>query len=502
MKKGNNAIFFSLFLAPVPIAFLTSSSLYVVPVVYGFWLLLLISLFSVVTFQLQIFRAYDYTFRLINREFKGRIICFVTSFNENPRMLLTTLLSVKNANPSGETWLLDDSTDPEIVSRLKEICEKLDVPFIHRDHRRGFKAGAINDALKMVPDDYEILTVFDSDQIPTPRFFSGIMGYFSNPKIAFVQIPQTYTDLPTRISKAAYFQQEVFLRKIMRGRSDYSAFILGSGFVARISALESVGGFYEDNVTEDLATSILLHEKGWLSAYIDTSEIWYGKAPETISGYLKQQGRWSLGGFQTMVPLLRSNISTKQFVDYFAGFLYWLWVGPVRLISLFAMIFFLVFHLYTVFINPIFFAIFYFPYLIYSLLFYAYTVSDRSMDYKTRGFMYHQGAELLLMFTVTASFIAFIFRRKKPFVVTPKGQAGSYSLGQAIPFIIVELVVTTAFSAGLVWLRYAFVPLLRIAIYLNLFFAIYLIPFLITGSVILFTSEFKPSEKFLLRREE
>jgi len=498
---GRVAIISCFFAAPLILSFFTATSIIAIPIVYIYWLLLFISVFTVAVFQIQMFKADKYTFKLLHHPTNKKMIILIAAFNEDPGMLARNLISIKNANRDGEVWLLDDSTDQKIVKELVPICEKLGVRIIHRDSRRGYKAGALNDALALIGEDYEFMAVFDSDQMPNPRFFTGIMGYFSDPKIAVVQIPQTYTSVPTNISNSAFFQQEVFLRKIMRARSGSSAFILGSGFVARISAIRSVGGFYEENVTEDLATSIILQSHGWKIVYVDTSDIWYGRSPETVSAYIKQQGRWSLGGFQSLSLMLYSNLPLSAFFDYFSGWLYWLWVGPVRLFSLLSLVLFLDFRLYTILVNPIFFIIFYFPFFIYSMLFYYYTAGDGLMSYGIKGFFMHQGAELLLMFTVTSSFFAYILRKKRPFTVTPKGVAGTYSFRQAMPMILVELLVTSTISLGVIWLRTASQFLLRTAIYINLFFAVYLIPFLIAASVILFTSTYSPKdEKILLTR--
>jgi len=499
MKNFKLWFFVIFFVSPFILSLFTEASFYVMPLVYIYWLLLLSSVFTVVIFQRQMFIADRYTFKLLHpADISGKIICFVASYNESPDMLLKTLIAVKNSNPTGEVWLLDDSTDQIIVNKNKNNCDSLGVRFIHRGTRRGYKAGAINDALKEVPPEFQFLSVFDADQMPTPRFFNGVLGYFVDPNIAVVQLPQSYTAIQTNISEASFYQQEVFLRKIMRARNGTSAFILGSGFVVRIDCIRDVGGFYEDNVTEDLATSILLQSKGFKIVYIDSSEIWYGRPPETISAYLKQQGRWSLGGIQSISLMLKAKLSWQQFLDYFAGWLYWLWVGPVRLLSLFSLILFLDFRLYTIFISPIFFTILYFPYFIYSMLFYYYTTSDGLMNYGIKGFIMHQGAELILIFTVTASFISFIFKRKKPFAVTPKGVAGTYSFTQALPMILLELLMTATFVLGLIWLKTTSIPSLRFAIYLNLFFAAYLIPFLIAGSILIFTSDFKGDPGSLL----
>jgi len=105
----------------------------------------------------------------------------------------------------------------------------------------------------------------------------------------------------------------------MRGRTFSSAFSLGSGSVFRISALKEVGYMDESSITEDAATSLKLHEKGYASVYVDSSLIWYGEPPQDINAYLTQQSRWAFGYFQLTWRILKSNLNFSQFVDYFQG---------------------------------------------------------------------------------------------------------------------------------------------------------------------------------------
>lgn len=92
-KIGIIALIFGI---PVVASYFTESSIYVMPLVYVYWLLLLTSVITVIIFQHQMFVADRYTFRLLHPgEPSGKIICFVTSFNEDPEMLLKTLIAVK-----------------------------------------------------------------------------------------------------------------------------------------------------------------------------------------------------------------------------------------------------------------------------------------------------------------------------------------------------------------------------------------------------------------------
>jgi Glycosyltransferases, probably involved in cell wall biogenesis len=104
---------------------------------------------------------------------------------------------------------------------------------------------------------------------------------------------------------------------VMSGRDvTGSAFILGSGFIARISALEKANYFDENIVTEDLATSLKLHSLGYKSIYVNYPGIWYGEPPQTVDAYMIQQGRWSLAvSYTHLWRILKTRINTRAFLD-------------------------------------------------------------------------------------------------------------------------------------------------------------------------------------------
>ncbi len=315
----------------------------------------------------------------------------------------------------GDVLILDDSTDEEIRKGVDEL-EELGVKVFRRGTRRGYKAGAINDFLKVYGKNYDLLAIFDADQRPVNSFFDEVLDYFSDEKVSFVQIPQAYTELETGVSVGSYWQQQPFLRIVMRGRKD-SAFSLGSGTVFRIKALEDVGELDENTVTEDVATSVDLHAKGWKSVYVDKPLMWYGEPPKDLRAYLIQQSRWSLGGFQLLSKLLKSNLSTSAFLDYTAGWMYWFKEGALTVVELLAPVIFLLLNIYFIKIDVILYLLAYIPFFLSTLI--VFVVGAREF-YGLKGFVYHQTVELLAFPAITASFIAWMLKRKKPFAVTPK----------------------------------------------------------------------------------
>ena len=340
-KLLNNMIFLFLLISAGILTLLTYNHRYpyTIPLVYLVWLIPIYDMFNSIIYIDKYRRSRKYRYRLFNngnnsnKNKKYRIATFVVSYNENPEMVKGTLISVLTAARSYgscDVFLLDDSTDENIVAELKSFCEENGITYLHRLSRRGFKAGAINDALAKYAKYYDLVAIFDADQRPKPEFFHVVTPYFSDPSIAFVQVPQNYTETYTKIAEGAKYQQIPFLRVIMRGRNLVSAMSLGSGTIFRISALEKIKKIKgdrveylrEDVITEDAATSLELFAKGFKSIYIDTDLIWYGEPPQDLHAYLAQQGRWSFGYFQLSKDLLRLDLPLITFLDYLAGLIY------------------------------------------------------------------------------------------------------------------------------------------------------------------------------------
>ena len=116
-----------------------------------------------------------------------------------------------------------------------------------------------------------------------------------------MQTPQAYGNLNNLISRGAGYMQSVFYRFIQPGRNRFNAaFSVGTNVIFRRTAIEEIGGMYSDSKSEDVWTSLMLHENGWRTIYIPT-ELAVGDTPETIEAYTKQQLRWATGGFEIML---------------------------------------------------------------------------------------------------------------------------------------------------------------------------------------------------------
>lgn len=415
----------------------------------------------------------------------GKISILIPVFNEDPDMVRDTAISALSAlKGRGDVFILDDSTDPVKKEGINILAE-IGVKIIRRKERKGYKAGAINHWLRIFGDLYQFLAIFDADQRPKSNFFDETLKYFEDSDIAFVQVPQHYTETSTGFGIASFWQQQPFLRIVMRGRLD-SAFSLGSGTVYRIDALKEIEGLDEDTTTEDVATSLVLHSRGWKSVYTDRNLIWYGEPPKDLNSYLQQQGRWSLGGFQVLPKLLKSDLNRPQFLDYTSSWMYWLKEGPITLFEIFAPIIFILFNTPFIKINALLYTVVYIPFFISSLT--IIFLAGRKY-YGLKGFLLHQAVEMLAFISISYSFILWVLRRKIPFKRTPKKKISPKSKKQTLfyssPYWILTLLLFSAVVKGTYIIIISRVEM-WLTVLVNVIWAVYFIPFLLYGLYIIY----------------
>ena len=66
------------------------------------------------------------------------------------------------------------------------VIEGLDIQYIHRVDRTGFKAGALEHGLKSARGEY--VMVFDADFLPAPDIIERTVHFFTNDKVGMVQV--------------------------------------------------------------------------------------------------------------------------------------------------------------------------------------------------------------------------------------------------------------------------------------------------------------------------
>ncbi|RAX16521.1 glycosyltransferase [Pseudarthrobacter sp. AG30] len=165
---------------------------------------------------------------------------FITTYNEDLDMVLTTALAAQKIRHPHSTWILDDGARPE----LKALCEQHGLGYVTRsedwtkDLPRHAKAGNLNNALMVT--DGEFLLILDADQIPEPDILEKTLGYFNNRRVALVQTPQYFSNVPA--SDPLGSQAPLFYGPIQQGKDGWNAaFFCGSNAILRREALMQLG---------------------------------------------------------------------------------------------------------------------------------------------------------------------------------------------------------------------------------------------------------------------
>lgn len=223
---------------------------------------------------------------------------FITTYGESLDVIRETVTAALAIRGAHLTWILDDGRSDQV----RELAAELGARYLRRLSPNGAKAGNVNHSLTASSGEYFV--IFDADFVPDPEFLVETLPFFSDDKVAFVQTPQAYRNLHNVISRGAGYMQSVFYKFIQPGRNRFNAaFCVGTNVIFRRDAITDVGGMYTDSKSEDVWTSLKLHERGWKTIFIPMV-LATGHAPDTVEAYTKQQLRWATGGFEI---LLTSN---------------------------------------------------------------------------------------------------------------------------------------------------------------------------------------------------
>ncbi|MDD5668999.1 MAG: glycosyltransferase family 2 protein, partial [Candidatus Omnitrophica bacterium] len=237
----------------------------------------------------------------------------VPGYNEPAEIMIETIKSAMQLSYPKEKLqiqVLDDSTDSKSFEPLEAFSRSNNLDYIRRigNSRRGFKAGALNDALKSARG--EIILVLDAEtyaQYSAESLSRVISEFIRNPRLGWIQ---------TNVKSSNFYEKNLSTIRAVFDKVDWevlspfrSAYgfapLKGRGVFVLKAAIENVGGWAENSVIEDTATSIKLRNYGYqgkFAAYIATLE----KSPESFDVIRGQMRRYNFG----MTKLIRDEWRT------------------------------------------------------------------------------------------------------------------------------------------------------------------------------------------------
>jgi cellulose synthase/poly-beta-1,6-N-acetylglucosamine synthase-like glycosyltransferase len=207
-----------------------------------------------------------------------------------------------------EVQVLDDSTD-ETRSIAEGAVRRhagrgVDISYLHRTDRTGYKAGALEAGLKRATG--EFVAIFDADFIPPADFLRRTVPFFTDPKVGLVQarwghINQDYS-LLTKI-QSILLDGHFVLEHGSRNRGGLFFNFNGTAGIWRRATIEDAGGWQHDTLTEDLDLSYRAQLRGWQFVFLQDL-VAPAEVPVEMNSFKSQQHRWAKGSIQTCRKLL------------------------------------------------------------------------------------------------------------------------------------------------------------------------------------------------------
>src|SRR5436305_10040198 len=204
--------------------------------------------------------------------------------------------------------VLDDSTDEtvQVASAVVDRYSAMGYPvtYHHRNNRKGFKAGALDEGLKTAKGD--LVAIFDADFVPYDDWLIRVVHHFTDTKVGMVQtrwthINRTYSFL-TEV-ESILLDGHFVLEHGGRSRSNVFFNFNGTAGMWRRQAIDEAGGWEHDTLTEDTDLSYRSQLKGWKFKYLQGVEC-PAEVPVEMTAFKTQQARWAKGLIQTGKKIL------------------------------------------------------------------------------------------------------------------------------------------------------------------------------------------------------
>ncbi|OJF13586.1 glycosyl transferase [Couchioplanes caeruleus subsp. caeruleus] len=375
-------------------------------------------------------------------------VAFLTTIvpgKEPIAMVERTLRAARAIRHSGpfDVWLLDEGDDDDV----RRMCARIGVKHFSRKGKPeyntpagAFKAktkhGNYNAWVDAQGDGYDVFVSVDPDHVPLPNFCERLLGYFRDPDVAFVVGPQIYGNYDNVVTRWAESQQYLFHSLLQRAGNRLGiSMLVGTNNAVRIAALRSIGGL-QDSITEDMATSLVMHsnknpESGrrWRSVYTP-DVLAVGEGPSSWTDYFSQQDRWSRGTDEVAVTSfakLAWKLGFRRGLHYMLLMSYYPLTALAWILGAVNAACYMVLGAKGVLVPQEVWLMLYVDAAIFQIGLYIWNRRHNVSPHEEAG---SSGLAGMLVSTLStpiyvSSFVGAILRRRTGFVVTPKGDSAS-----------------------------------------------------------------------------
>lgn len=394
----------------------------------------------------------------------GKVSILIAAKDESPPQSVETIKSCLSQTYEDLEVIYFDNNSKDMsgfdyVSDYFKNIDKSKLKLIYESNVDGFKAGALNFALKKISKESKYVAVLDSDYVAYNTWIEMSLRYLKL-DTGFVQFPQSYdldrsscfsestvqnSNISKIILKSTTIEQDFVFNVIYPFRA-FLGDIIQNGTLVLIPIKYLSKGWPTYSICEDAALGVEIVYQGGKSVYVPMVQ-GKGIAPNNFKSLRKQRFRWVFGSIQILkyfVTHLRT-ISFKTSVLYMIDWSNWVMhaLYPVLFTSSFGLVLFVwTIYKHTIFSWPVYVGvIFVFLSLLLFALNYIRFTRDLNLK-KSLKEMFLGGTmlillELSLVNTISSAVFSCIVANKHKFVITR--QRFRSSLGDTLSLIGVIL---------------------------------------------------------------
>ena len=259
----------------------------------------------------------------------------IPCFNEEAQVKETIRYALQTQYSKFEVIAVNDGSSDRTAEILDELAQQYPMlRVVHLAENQG-KAFALRSG--MMVSQFEYLICIDGDALLHPHAAIWMMHHLTRfNRVGAVTGNPRILNRSSILGKLQVGEFSSIIGLIKRAQRTYGRIFTVSGVIAgfRKTALEQVGFWSDDKITEDIDISWKLQLTKWDIHYVPNA-LCYIYMPETLTGLWKQRLRWAQGGVEvlwTYVPQLFKVSALKMWPVALESMLSMIWAYVILLI--------------------------------------------------------------------------------------------------------------------------------------------------------------------------